>query len=181
MFSLVLPRDLNRLILQYVESPSVTELIRQCWEDQLSYGEGQFSTKTAYHIQPARPNGRTTFGTWDCHLKVTFQRTCFTDGDINYNYQLEMVWCQNGDGLSVYSMESRELEIDQLFPIPFSVVGSMPRAILHAPKYFVGHVWEIERCSFRYKDHEKLDHMHLYYGGHSFEANAMLKVLDSLP
>jgi hypothetical protein len=49
------------------------------------------------------------------------------------------------------------------------------------PKYFVGHVWDIERCNFRYKDHERLDHMHMYYGGFSFEANAMLEVLESLP
>jgi hypothetical protein len=174
-----LPKDLNRLILQFVESPRIGDLMYQCWKDQLQYNQGYFCSKTKYHIQPSGPCGRSTFaGGWTSHMVFTIIRNTFSNDDVMYKYEIEVVWNMNGDALSVFSMEPEEEYT--IFPIDFTVLGSMPRACTDAPEYFVGHVWEIEVDTSMFRSKKTLDHEHLYHGGYSFAAAEMLELLETL-
>ena len=175
---MILPKDLNRLILQYVESPRIPDLLYQCWKDQLEYGPGYFGTHTTFLIQPACPRGRTIFGDgWACHAKFVVTRHTFSSAEVLYKFDIEVVWNQNGNALSVYSVEFEEDSTS--FPLKFNFLDTMPRACKDAPEYFVGHVWEIELDTSMLRGKRKMDHEHLYHGGFSFAANDMLEIVES--
>jgi hypothetical protein len=175
---MILPKELNRLILQFVESPRIPELLYQCWKDQLEYGVGYFCVKTKFQIQPSCPRGRSTFaGGWTSHLVFTVTRHTFENSEVEYKLDIEAVWNQNGNALSVFSVEFEGESAS--FPIAFSVLDSMPRACKDAPEYFVGHVWEIEMDTSIFRSKRKYCHEHLYHGGYSFDANCMLELVES--
>jgi hypothetical protein len=176
---MILPKEINRLILQYVESPRIPVLLYQCWEDQLKYGVGYFCVKTKFHIQPSCPLGRSTFyGGWSSHLVFIVTRHTFANDEVVYKFDIEVVWNQNGNGLSVFNIEFEDA--DASFPIAFTVLGSMPRACTDAPEYFVGHVWEIEVDTSIFRSKRTMQHEHLYHGGYSFVADSMLEVVENL-
>ena len=173
---MILPKELNRLILQYVESPRIPDLLYQCWRDQLVYGPDYFCTKTVFQIQPTCPRGRTTFGGgWSSHMVFSITRQTFANRDVMYSYGLEVVWNQNGNALSVYSVEFEE----DLSVFAFNVIDSMPRACRDVPAYFVGHVWEIEVDTHMFRSKRMMDHDYLYHGGFSFGADEMLEIVEN--
>jgi hypothetical protein len=173
---MILPKELNRLILQYVESPRIPDLLYQCWMDQLEYGQGYFCTKTVFLIQPSGPRGRTTFsGGWSSHIVFRITRQTFANDEEVYKYDLEVVWNQDGNALSVFSVEFEE----DCGVFAFDVLDSMPRSCKGPPDYFVGHVWEIEVDTTVFRNKRMMDHDHLYHGGFSFDANAMLELVES--
>jgi len=110
---MILPKDLNRLILQYVESPRIPDLLYQCWKEQLEYGQKApprvFSTKSTFQIQPADPRGRTILaGGWTFHMVFKIERITLSDLEVVYKFDIEVVWLQHGNALSVYSIEYDE-------------------------------------------------------------------------
>jgi len=177
---MILPKELNRLILQFVESPRIPALLYQCWKDQLEYANGYFCVKTKFQIQPSGPRGRTAFaGGWTSHMVFTVTRHTFSDLEVAYKFDLEVVWRMGGDSLSVFSKECEE-EVSMGIVFDFNVLDTMPRACKDAPEYFVGHVWEIEVDTSMLRSKRMMDHDHLYNGGFSFNANAMLELVESL-
>jgi hypothetical protein len=179
---MILPKELNQLILQFVESPRIPDLLFQCWKEQLQYGSGYFCVKTTFQIQPAGPRGRTTFSEgWTSHLVFKITRHTFSDLEVAYKYDIEVVWRQDGNsyvdnGLSVFSKEYEEDNIT--FPLDFTVLGSMPRACKNAPDFFVGHVWEIEVDTSVFRNKKRKNHDHLFYGGFSFDSKEMLALIE---
>jgi hypothetical protein len=185
---MILPKDLNRLILQYVESPRIPDLLYQCWKEQLEYGhidapgnQGYcFSTKSTFQIQPADPRGRTILaGGWTFHMVFTIERLTLDDFEVIYKFDIEVVWLLRGHGMSVFHVEYDE-DVS-VFPLPFSLKETMPRAIKDVPSFFVGHVFKIEVETSRYpRENITPCQESLYHGGFSFDAIAMLDVVESL-
>ena len=177
---MILPKDLNRLILQYVESPRIPDLLYQCWKEQLEYGhidapgnQGYcFSTKSTFQIQPADPRGRTILaGGWTCHMVFNIERLTLDESEVVYKFDIEVV--------CVFHVEYDEDNC--VFPLPFSLLETMPRAIKDVPSFFVGHVFKIDVETSRYpRENITPCQESLYHGGFSFDAVAMLDLVDSL-
>ena len=181
---MILPKDLNQLILEYTESPRIPELLYQCWKEQLNYGDGYFCVKTKFMITPYGPDGRTIFsGGWTSHLCFTVTRHTLQNTEVSYKLEIEVVWRQDGidisrNGLSVFSKEYEEE--NTTFPLDFCVLDTLPRACKDAPEFFVGHVWNVEVITsglYCYKLSPPFEHLH--HGGFSFEAKAMLEIVES--
>ena len=114
-------------------------------------------------------------------FKIT--RRTFHNLEVAYKFEIEVVWRGGHDGnaLSVYNDEWDDEEGDcTSFPLTFSVLGTMPRACTDAPEFFVGHVFDIDVDTSLHYGHTKVDNNHLYSGGFSFEANAMLELVESV-
>ncbi len=181
---MILPKDLNQLILEYTESPRIPELLYQCWKEQLKHGDGYFCVKTKFMITPYGPDGRTIFsGGWTSHLCFTVTRHTLQNTEVSYKLEIEVVWRQDGidisrNGLSVFSKEYEEE--NTTFPLDFCVLDTLPRACKDAPEFFVGHVWNVEVITsglYCYKLSPPFEHLH--HGGFSFEAKAMLEIIES--
>jgi hypothetical protein len=181
---MILPKDLNQLILEYTESPRIPELLYQCWKEQLKHGDGYFCVKTKFMITPYGPDGRTIFsGGWTSHLMFTVTRHTLQNTEVSYKLEIEVVWRQDGidisrNGLSVFSKEYEEE--NTTFPLDFCVLDTLPRACKDAPEFFVGHVWNVEVITsglYAFKLSPPFEHLH--HGGFSFEAKAMLEIVES--
>jgi hypothetical protein len=185
---MILPKDLNQLILEYTESPRIPELLYQCWKEQLKHGNGYFCVKTKYMISPYGPDGRSTFSDgWTSHMVFTITRHTIQHTEVVYKYEIEVVWRQNGksswppssrNGLSVFSKEYEE--DNTTFPLDFYVLDTLPRACKDAPEFFVGHVWDMEVITsglYAFKLSPPFEHLN--HGGFSFEAKAMLEIVES--